>query len=355
MSDAAIAERYAPPIPAAVRRAAEQADQLARQAIAGAETTTVVVEPSAQPAPPAPAPTVVEPVQQELPLPEPAAPAPAPAAPAPTPTPAADEATLEQRLRTLEGKYNSETKQLRAELRAAQEEASNLRMLMATLQAAPPAQAPSAPPAQADFSEDAETYGSDLIAKAQNWAMAAIAPKLQELQAEVERLRTTSQVTTTKVAQTSVETTLDGAIQNWRDIDTDPAFHAWLDSVDPLSGNPRRGMLQTAYKNGEAARVLAIFRAFLAEHTAVTQPQGHTAPTPPAQPQAGLVPLEELAAPGRPRPGAPAPQNESRIFTHAQIAAFYRDVQQGKYRGREAEQQSTEAEILRAAREGRVR
>lgn len=355
MSDAALAERYAPPIPAAVRRQAEQADALARQAVGGTETTTVVAAPEPAPAAPAPAeppaaPTVVEPAQLELPL-APAAPEPAPAAP---PAPAADEATLEHRLRTLEGKYNSETKQLRADLRAAQEENANLRMLLTTLQTAPAA--PAAPAeAVAVPQEDAEAYGTDLITAAQRWAMAAVAPKLQELQAEVERLRTTSQTATTRVVQTSVEATLDGAIPNWRDVDTDPAFHAWLDTVDPLSGTARKGLLQTAYRNGEAARVLAIFRAYLAEHTAVTQPQGHTAPIPPAQPAAGVVPLEELAAPGRPRPGAPAPQNEARIFTNTQIAQFYRDVQQGKYRGREAEQQATEAEIIRAAREGRVR
>jgi len=344
MSDAALAERYTPPIPAAVRRAAAHAETLVRQANGEETNTTVVAEPPApaEPASPA-APTVVEPVQQELPLPE---------SPAP-PAPATDEAAWEQRYRTLEGKYKAETGQLRTDLRAAQEDAANLRMLLSSVQAAP-APAPTGDPVVVP-PEDSEAYGSDLITAAQRWAMAAVAPELQALRAELARLNNTSQAATAKVAQTSVEAALDGAIPNWREVDHDPAFHAWLDSVDPLSGMIRKGMLQTAYKQGEASRVLAVFRAFLAEHTAVTQPQGHTPTTPPASPAAEVVPLEELAAPGRPRPGAPAPQSESRIFTHSQIAAFYRDVTAGRYRGREPEQQATEAEILRAAREGRVR
>ena len=345
MSDAATMERYATPLPAAVRRVAESAERL-RQQVSG-ETTTVVADPA--PVEP-PTPTVVEapaapaPAQMELPL-ESQAPAPA------SPT---DEATWEQRYKTLEGKYRAETTQLRSDLRAMQEEAANLRMLMATLQTTP-APAPAAAPVPVDFSDDAEQYGAYLITKAQAWAKAAMQPEMQALRDQVEALKSTSKTTTTEVVKTRVDAILDKEIPNWRGIDHSEAFHAWLQQVDPLSGAQRLPMLQAAYTNGEAARCLAIFRAYLAEHTAVTQPQGHTTAIPAETPPAAQVPLEELAAPGRSRPGAPAPQNEARIFTQSQIAAFYRDVQKGAYRGREAEQQRLEAEIIRAGREGRVR
>ncbi len=346
MSDTATMERYATQIPAAVRRVAENAERL-RQQVSG-ETTTVVTDEPAPAAAPEPAPTVVEPpapppVQMELP-PEPA-PAPAPAS--------ADEGTWEQRYKTLEGKYRSETTQLRADVRAMQDEAANLRMLMATLQTAPAPASSAAPVAVPQ--EDAEAYGSDLITAAQRWAMAALQPQLDALQSEIASLKTTSKTTTTEVVKTRVDGLLDKEIPNWRSIDTSEAFHAWLDQVDPLSGAKRLPMLQAAYSQGEASRVLTFFRAYLAEHTAVSQPQGHTTAIPVEAPPTAQVPLEDLAAPGRSRPGSPAPQNETRIFTQSQIATFYRDVQKGSYRGREAEQQRLEAEIIRAGREGRVR
>ena len=348
MSEAAALDRYATPIPPAVRRVAENAERL-RQQVSGETTTVVASEPALAPAapePPAPAPTVVE---------QPAPPTPQMELPleAPQPAPAADDAAWEQRYKTLDGKYRAETAQLRADLRAMQEEAANLRMLMATLQTTP-APAPAAAPVAVP-QEDAEAYGSDLITAAQRWAMAALQPELQALRDQVESLKSTSQTTTTEVVKSRVDALLDKEIPNWRTIDHSEAFHAWLDQVDPLSGAKRLPMLQAAYTHGEAARVLTFFRAYLAEHTAVTQPQGHTMAIPAEPPPAAQVPLEELAAPGRSRPGAPAPQNESRIFTQSQIAAFYRDVQKGAYRGREAEQQRLEAEIIRAGREGRVR
>lgn len=347
MSDAATLDRFATPIPPAVRRAAEHAERL-RQQVTGETTTVVTAEPPPA-APEPPATTVVEPApqqqqqqQMELPL--------EPQAPAPAHPP--DESTWEQRYRTLEGKYRTETAQLRSDLRALQDEAANLRMLMATLQTTP---APAAAPVQTDFGDDAEQYGAELITKAQNWAMAAMKPQLDALHAQIESLKASSQTTTTEVVKSRVDALLDKEIPNWRTIDHSEAFHAWLDQVDPLSGAKRLPMLQAAYTHGEAARCLAIFRAYLAEHTAVTQPQGHTTAIPVETPPAAQVPLEELAAPGRSRPGAPAPQNEARIFTQSQIAAFYRDVQKGTYRGREAEQQRLEADIIRAGREGRVR
>ena len=65
--------------------------------------------------------------------------------------------------------------------------------------------------------------------------------------------------------------------------------------------------------------------------------------------------LSQLAAPGRGRTAAPPPADEVRpIIPQAQITQFYRDIQTGKYRGRDAERERTEQAIFAALQEGRV-
>lgn len=68
------------------------------------------------------------------------------------------------------------------------------------------------------------------------------------------------------------------------------------------------------------------------------------------------VPLAKFAAPGRAKTaaGTSAPA-EKPIITRAQIAAFYADIANGKYRGKDAEKAKLEATIFEAQREGRIR
>jgi hypothetical protein len=66
--------------------------------------------------------------------------------------------------------------------------------------------------------------------------------------------------------------------------------------------------------------------------------------------------LEELAAPGRVAAsgtnGGASP--ERRMWTNREIGAFYRDVQRGVFRGRQADKDRIEQDIIDAASEGRV-
>jgi hypothetical protein len=152
-----------------------------------------------------------------------------------------------------------------------------------------------------------------------------------------------------------VEAAMDREIPNWREINNDPRFHIWLDQVDPFSGHKRQDMVTDAYRAGHAARTLAFFHAYLREHTAVSPQPG----IPPTQTgiSADRLPLADLAVPGRGQ--AAAPQNlgapEKRIWTGAEIAAFYRQKNQGRWVGREAEAARIEADFIAAPLEGRFR
>ena len=227
-------------------------------------------------------------------------------------------------------------------------------------------QAPAAKPEQSSeplplderFKADAEVYGEDLIAAAQRWSQPLIDKlqrKITELESRVGGVNQAQTQINRTMAHASVESHLDEAVPNWRAINEAPEFFAWLDAPDPFSGTRRHNMMATAYDQGQGPRVSAFFRAFAQEHTAQpAAPRAASAHTP-AQAGAGPVPLDTLAAPGRSRQVAPGAPSEKRIFTKAEITAFYRDKTAGRYAHDPARAAQIEAAIFDASREGRVR
>jgi len=167
------------------------------------------------------------------------------------------------------------------------------------------------------------------------------------------------QVTTT-LTQQGVMAALDRDEQlgpHWRLLNNDPEFLAWLNQIDPFSGQLRMNLIREAYDQGDVGRVGQFFRSYLTGHTA---PSGAvvTAHTP-ANGQvngAGRVNLTHLVAPGRSSVSGNngGAQPEKRIWSRTEIGAFYSDVRRGVYRGREADKLALEQDITAAAREGRV-
>lgn len=333
---------YTPPLPPAVRRQVEEAERLAREESArvrgedpntpagqeppevGPDNTTVVTEPEQQPS---------------LPLGEPQQPSP------PSPD-------WEARYATLQGKYNSEMAELRGQLRSMQDIlAASQRQHQE--QPPPPANhAASIPPA------DVDAYGQDLIDGVYRWTDARYAQRIAELERRMgaaEQNGQQLQQLQVHTSAVSVEAALDRALPEWRSINTDPNFVAWLNTEDPFSGQRRQDMITRAYESGNAARTLAFFQAYQREHTAVS-PSPMIPPTQTA-PAADRLPLADLAVPGRaptaapPAPGAP----QKRIWTTGEISAFYRQAQRGVFRDRPEDYARIEADILAAPLEGRVR
>lgn len=271
--------------------------------------------------------------------------------------PKGDDETWEHKYKSINGRYirSQETVRQQAEM------IQNLQSVIATLQATAPVA-----PAQTDIpelkaerlitDEEAADYGEDFLKVVGKKAKEELNPLLKSAYDKIAQLEKRLEGFTGFVQQDShakLMANLDERLPNWREVNTNEEFLNWLSLPDPYSGAIRHDMLKAAYAQGNASRVLAFFNGFLAEEAAVAPAQ--------AEPDVEVtkvakVPLANLAAPGRAKTAAPAPAPaEKPIFTRAQIAAFYADVAQGKYRGRDADKNKAEAAIFAAQREGRIR
>ena len=327
------------PIPPAIRRQAERAEQLQRESV-GQPSEAAPVSGEAPPAAaPAPAPT----------------PAPVTQQPSPAPVP-----ETEARVRTAEGRLAVEQEK-RQQLEA---QVTNLNRLVADLQekmrTAPPPVAAPAPVARGKLvtPEEEADYGKDLLEVMGKRARDEVAGEIDELKSEIRKLNGQLANVGTRVSQRDTEdvfTELHRQVPNWVEQNSDENFIHWLQQPEPFSGIKRHDLLTRAFDSHDANRVIRFFQGFRAEAAVTGQDPGQPAPPPPPGANGGKVPLETFAAPGRAAPAqATAPQGERNLYTRAQIAQFYTDKAAGKWRGRESEAAQLESDIFRAGPEGRV-
>ena len=175
--------------------------------------------------------------------------------------------------------------------------------------------------------QDLRDYGSDLIDVTQRAALHALSPELQEIRnqnAELQRRLAQEQ-------RHRLDSQVAAAVPDYREIDRDPRWHAWLRTPDQLSGVQRQQLLNDAVASGSAQRVRAFFDGFRQEAGGAQQ---------------------QATAPGRTR-SAPSPRG--RIYTRDEITRLYSAHQRGAYAGREAEWARQEMDLIAAGREGRIR
>lgn len=203
--------------------------------------------------------------------------------------------------------------------------------------------------------EEREAYGEDFIDVSARAAREKLDPEIEELRQTVASLQSTLGTiadTTHRVQAATVSDRLTDALPNWRELNKDPKFLAWLNLPDPYSGVIRMSMMRQAHQQGDVNRVLRFFNGFLTD-------EATSAPAPAIKPDPteGKVALETLAAPGRAK--APAatvttPPGEKETISRSQIANFYKLVNRGHYRGNEAEKERLERMIFDAERDGRI-
>lgn len=300
-----------------------------------------------------------EPAPQPEPAPEPA---PQPE-PAPTPPPEPPKAkkgetvgTAEeehQKFLSMQGRYASQQKTMGGMQEQLQQLADELIRTQSVLaQKGQGAQPQPQAPRRGITPKDVEAYGEDLVDLARRAAVDALSPEIEAIKARNQLLEQQLGNTTSR----TVHQTLDATIPNWREINASTEFKAWCALRDIYSGQVRGRMLNAAFRNGEATRVIAFFRGFLSEAATGNppDPQPQPAPTPPRQ---AAIPLVNLAAPGRdqPAPGNSQPAGEKPIYRRADVAKFYDDVRKGVYEGRKADKDAFEQSIFAAQREGRVK
>jgi hypothetical protein len=200
--------------------------------------------------------------------------------------------------------------------------------------------------------EEQNEWGNELLTVVGKKAKEELLPEIEQLRRDVNSIKGQVTASTEQVSLTAREqmfASLDRALPDWRALNTNAQFVAWLGLPDGFSDDIRQTRLDEAVGRNDAAKVLQFFRGFLAEEAA-------TAPRPqPAPARVQADPLTRLAAPGRARTAAAtnAPA-EKPYFTTQQISEFYVNVRQGKFRGKEDEKAALEAQIFEAQREGRV-
>lgn len=282
-----------------------------------------------------------------------------------------DDDYWEQRFRVLQGKYNAETKRDRDTISNLQRDMDSMRGVLASVQAqmAKPVStpAPAPKPVAKVTQKEIEEFGEDLLDAAARFAAQTWEPLVTELRSEVSDLR--AEVASTKstavaarqsVAMNAREqmfATLDKEITDWRTVNTDDQFKEWLGQEDEMSGETRQTLLLRAYERNDARRVMRFFTSYKAEHAGQSQPApaGQPAADPGQQPTGKpRVDPSQFVAPARGR-SAPRPVGTQQIvWTPADIAAFYADVQKGLYKKNPAERDRLERDIFDAQNSGRV-
>ena len=284
-----------------------------------------------------------------------------PPAEEPPAPPASEDPNWEQRYNTLQGKYDSETANMRAQLASMSTQMESMQTAMEAM-SAPKEDAP-AEQSPAITSEEIDEYGADMLDVVSRQSVAAVKPLIDKLTQRVEEL-TTSVGGVQKVAADTERdrmlATLTEQVPNWKEINVSDGYLDWLKQVDPFAGRYRQEMLTEAYQSNNAQRVVAFFEGYLKEQTAVQTDSASTNVAPPTpDAKAGGVDLESMVSPGgaqEAQPTVSAQGNEAEtIFTNADVAKFYADVQKGRYKGRDDEKLAMEKSIVKAANEGRIR
>jgi hypothetical protein len=176
-------------------------------------------------------------------------------------------------------------------------------------------------------SEDERNFGPELLDVAIRAARHAVGPELQQLREENQEL----QNHLTARTKATLDQALNAAVPGWREINTDPRFHAWLLLPETYSGVIRDRLLKDAAAAGDAQRLINFFRGFLREQGGAGQP---------------------AAAGSAPRRAARAPSGQ-RIYDRSEITRMWTLRRQGKID--DQDWLRWEHELCRASAEGRVR
>lgn len=255
------------------------------------------------------------------------------------------------RFLAMQGRFN-QSQGILSEMQSQLTQMSN--ELMATRHAAqqriaePPSQ-----PQRLITDQEVKDYGPEFIDVVSRAAREQLLPVVDGLKGELDSLRSAN----IQQAKRDVHTLLDSQIPNWREVNRSQNFLNWLALREPYSGVIRKVLLTDAFNAADGARVLAVFKGFLADEAAV-RPAAPATGVPAAQsaPRTAPVNLEVLAAPGRAQSSPTTDVAGGKpVYTTAQIREFYARKTRGAYFGREVEADAIERDIFAAQHEGRVR
>lgn len=249
--------------------------------------------------------------------------------------PKRSESYWEHRFNVINGKYAAEVPALRDEVKSltATVEEQSKKLFRQTME--PEAQKIELTDEQVQAGMD--EFGEDFVSFVQQMidskaGSATDNSKVQELESKVRQFEEREQ----QKSQASFWTVLPELVPDWKDINADPRFHAFLAQYDPQTGKQRQQELTTAQQALDADGVGAIFSAFKNQQPSPSQRK---------------IPDDQID-PQTSRTNADAPQG-GKIWSGPEIKQFYQDKAQGKHTADEGRR--LEADIFRAQKEGRIR
>jgi uncharacterized protein YukE len=296
------------------------------------------------PAPETPPPDgQTEPPPQPQPSPEPEPTPPVASADEPPP-PQEPEEKWEHKYRRLQGKYDAEVPRLHQHVRELQ---AAIQQMQQQMQAPPPPPAAEKPaePERYVSDEDVVNYGADFVDIQRRIALDAtreLRKQVDELKAQLAQTGQAVQQTGQVVNTVTFEQKLLDAVPDFRTINNDPAWVAWLNEVDPILRGPRRLVAQAAYQRADVEAVKGYVDLFK-----------QTRQAPPAKPEIDRE--QELRRQVQPSRSAPsAPVNAQKTYTLQEADNLFHRMQQLTAQGRIEEAKRLDAEISTAYAEGRV-
>lgn len=193
--------------------------------------------------------------------------------------------------------------------------------------------------------EEADNTYAPALNKAEQ-RIAELEAKLGTLQTVVPQVQNIAQ-TQEDSAKAAFWAAINGSMPNWRTINDNEEFKAWLLDIDPITGYTKDAFLKEAQRNWDSNKVVYIFKEW--ERLAA----GSAPPTQKPNTKANSE-LELQVSPGPSRGVSTPGGTQSKTWTRAEVAQFFRDVTAGTYKGREQERAKIEADIFSAQRENRI-
>lgn len=248
----------------------------------------------------------------------------------------------QHRFEVLKGKYNTEVEAWQKDLKEANAKIQALEDKVKSLQESE--SNGSVMDQLNDLSpEEIEEFGPDLVKFVQrvvrNSVQKADAPDVVARIDKLEQEREAEEAERREQATSTFWAELETAHPDFREVNADVNFHAFLQGPSPYSEGRRQDDLTAAQSALDYRRVIAIFDAFKE--------------TQPARQQQRDIPKEQISPP--PARGAgvdDAQEGDKPTFTRAFISRFYVDAAQGKYTP--DEKARLEAQIFEAQRAGRI-
>lgn len=244
----------------------------------------------------------------------------------------------EQKYRTLKGMFDAEVPRLH-------EQNKDLARQLQTLSAQFDAMKKPAEPAPALVTDkDVETFGSDLIDVQRRVVREELKSELDARDKRIAQLEAQLAQTGGQVETMSFEQRLNLRVPDFVKLNSDPAWVAFLNEVDPLTGEPRRAYAQAVYNAGDVERVAKVVDLFRSM-------QG----TPDATRAQAKRELERQVAPSRTATASAPVQGTEKFYTEAEMTRLFAKVRDLNIQGKYDEAQKLEAELSLAYVQGRVR